>query len=260
MDNRPWSWTGWSIRAFPVRLGNGRFARGRPHRFIWCRRSGEYLPGGGRTDFYRARSDELHSEDEGAARNGGSQAPDIRRCARSLLRYPSLRTVTDTFNYNGTNGTNGSIQEFTVPAGVTSIQVAAFGAQGGCDVNGGEGGEASGTLTVTPDQVLIIRVGGQPPSDVAAGTEADRPKAAKAVAAVAVHPTFWSRRTDLPIESLSAVEAEELGWPRLAQILTPRTSRALWRLVEVLVASPMVLTVALLAAGVTAGFLVTPVA
>lgn len=72
--------------------------------------------------------------------------------------------VTVTFNYNGTDGTDGSSQTWTVPAGVTSIQVAAYGAQGGCDSNGGQGGEASGTLSVTPGQRLVIYVGGSPQS------------------------------------------------------------------------------------------------
>ncbi len=67
-----------------------------------------------------------------------------------------------TFNYNGTNGTDGSGRIWVVPAGVTSIGMVAIGAQGGCDSNGGLGGEASGTLAVTPGQALVVYVGGDP--------------------------------------------------------------------------------------------------
>lgn len=62
-----------------------------------------------------------------------------------------------TFNYTG------AVQTYTVPAGVTSIQVEAWGAQGGDNFSstGGLGGYISGDLTVTPGQVLDIYVGGQ---------------------------------------------------------------------------------------------------
>src|SRR5665213_3027527 len=38
--------------------------------------------------------------------------------------------VTCTFSYNGTDGTDGSVQAFVVPAGVTQVVVEAWGAQG----------------------------------------------------------------------------------------------------------------------------------
>ncbi|MBK8608455.1 MAG: hypothetical protein IPL84_00440 [Chitinophagaceae bacterium] len=71
--------------------------------------------------------------------------------------------VTQTFNYTG------GLQTFTVPAGVTSISIGAFGAQGTSGTpngaqaggSGGMGAEVSGTLAVTPGQVLNIYVGGQ---------------------------------------------------------------------------------------------------
>jgi hypothetical protein len=66
--------------------------------------------------------------------------------------------TTVTFTYTG------GPQTFTVPAGVTSITVDAFGAQGEDDIVGnppsGEGGEATATLSVTPGQVLQVNVGG----------------------------------------------------------------------------------------------------
>ncbi|MEV7012250.1 IPT/TIG domain-containing protein [Streptosporangium sp. NPDC051022] len=65
---------------------------------------------------------------------------------------------TVTFSYTG------GPQTFTVPAGETSIEVDAFGAQGQAGyfsgAPGGRGGEAKATLAVTPGQVLRINVGG----------------------------------------------------------------------------------------------------
>ena len=65
--------------------------------------------------------------------------------------------TTQTFTYTG------SVQTFTVPAGVTSVTLDVSGAQG-ISQNGfasGLGGRAQGTLTVSPGQVLNIYVGGQ---------------------------------------------------------------------------------------------------
>ena len=64
----------------------------------------------------------------------------------------------------------GAMQTFTVPAGVTSINIVAKGAQGGgsedcggiITSDGGLGGSASGDLTVAPGQVLNIFVGRYP--------------------------------------------------------------------------------------------------
>lgn len=59
-----------------------------------------------------------------------------------------------------------SMQTFTVPAGVTSLRIDAFGAQGSnangaAAGTGGLGGLATGTLAVTPGDVLNIFVGGR---------------------------------------------------------------------------------------------------
>ena len=66
-----------------------------------------------------------------------------------------------TFNYTG------AVQTYTVPAGVTSIQIEAWGAQGGSGVGfdgvpatGGLGGYSIGNLEVVPGQVLNLYVGG----------------------------------------------------------------------------------------------------
>lgn len=65
--------------------------------------------------------------------------------------------TTVTFDYTG------AAQSWVVPAGVTSVDIEALGAQGydaGSDL-GGRGGQASGTLAVTPGETLSIYVGGR---------------------------------------------------------------------------------------------------
>jgi prepilin-type N-terminal cleavage/methylation domain-containing protein len=67
--------------------------------------------------------------------------------------------INKTFSYTGT------IQTYTIPAGIKSIDITATGAQGG-QVNSGTGGlgaSVKGTFAVTPGQVLSILVGQQPP-------------------------------------------------------------------------------------------------
>jgi PKD repeat protein len=73
---------------------------------------------------------------------------------------PKTQMVSTTFNFNG------SVQQYTVPAGVTSILVDVRGAKGGNATNassgpGGLGGRVQTTLSVTPGQVLNLYVGGQ---------------------------------------------------------------------------------------------------
>ena len=78
-----------------------------------------------------------------------------------------LLPVTEIFNYSG------SMQTFTVPAGVTKLKIKAWGAQGGGSMScmtspfsytndGGLGGFSQGELSVTPGQTLNIFVGGKP--------------------------------------------------------------------------------------------------
>jgi len=82
-----------------------------------------------------------------------------------LLPSAAFAQTTDTFNYTG--GT----QTWVVPAGVTSVDIEAWGAQAGpsyliaisgFEEDGGLGGYASGTLAVTPGDTLNIYVGGKP--------------------------------------------------------------------------------------------------
>jgi len=72
-----------------------------------------------------------------------------------------------TYNYTGGD------QSFTVPAGLTSVQVVLWGAggspsgyasSGSGGNNGGSGGSVQGTLAVNPSETLTIRVGGFVPS------------------------------------------------------------------------------------------------
>lgn len=58
-----------------------------------------------------------------------------------------------TFSYTG------SAQTFTVPPCVTSVTIDAYGAQGGAAATGGRGGQAKGSLDVTPGQTLYVYVG-----------------------------------------------------------------------------------------------------
>jgi hypothetical protein len=57
----------------------------------------------------------------------------------------------------------GGPEIFTVPDGVTTVEVDAKGAAGGASggVAGGQGGEESGSLSVTPGEILTVVVGGQ---------------------------------------------------------------------------------------------------
>ncbi len=65
---------------------------------------------------------------------------------------------TEIFSYTG------AVQSFTVPYGVTSIEIDAYGARGGNTYNTtglGQGGRVQATMNVTPGQVLNLYVGGQ---------------------------------------------------------------------------------------------------
>lgn len=70
---------------------------------------------------------------------------------------PTLGSNTASFAFTG------SLQTWTVPPGVCTIQIETWGAQGGSttQAQGGLGGYARGTLQVTTGQVLNLYVGGQ---------------------------------------------------------------------------------------------------
>ncbi|MCB9233897.1 MAG: HYR domain-containing protein [Bacteroidia bacterium] len=77
------------------------------------------------------------------------------------------QTVSATFNYTG------GVQNWTVPAGVTSITIQAWGAQGrnssNNDAIGGRGGYATGVRAVTPGTLIRVYVGGGGGTSTAGG-------------------------------------------------------------------------------------------
>src|SRR5580700_2081716 len=85
------------------------------------------------------------------------------------ILFTSFSTVfaQTTFNYTG------SVQLYTVPCGVTQINVDVRGAQGQINADalndGGLGGRVQGTMTVVPCEVLQIYVGGGGAQDTMGG-------------------------------------------------------------------------------------------
>jgi hypothetical protein len=83
-----------------------------------------------------------------------------------LAAAGGARAEVQTFTFTGAE------QSFTVPAGVTSIQVTAIGGKGGgapMGAAGGFGAFVQATLAVTPGAVLYVAVGGNGASDLATG-------------------------------------------------------------------------------------------
>ncbi|MDB9709117.1 gliding motility-associated C-terminal domain-containing protein [Salibacteraceae bacterium] len=93
--------------------------------------------------------------------NTNSGSNDTTICIGDSISINSqifVSSDTIAFNYTGTD------QTFTVPSGVTSINVLAWGAGGGkggysSSYAGGSGGFSSGTIAVTPGQQLKVVVG-----------------------------------------------------------------------------------------------------
>src|SRR5205085_9784917 len=74
------------------------------------------------------------------------------------------KTTTVTVSQHGsqTFTYNGAIPTFVVPAGITSVTITAIGARGGAGSGGslgGNGGAITATISVTPGEALVIRVG-----------------------------------------------------------------------------------------------------
>ncbi len=88
------------------------------------------------------------------ASNGcGTSSPT---CLTITIAVPS---GSQTFSYTGAQ------QSWTVPGGVSSVDIECWGAQGGTSTyTGGNGGYASGTLSVSPGDVLYVYVGQSPTS------------------------------------------------------------------------------------------------
>ncbi len=75
----------------------------------------------------------------------------------TVTAWDSCGSGSQTYNFTG------SVQFYVVPAGVTMLNIAAAGAQGGANAQslaGGLGGDATGDLAVTPGDTLWIYVGG----------------------------------------------------------------------------------------------------
>ena len=80
-------------------------------------------------------------------------------CGLALPSAALAAPTTQTTQY----GPTGTEQLFTVPDGVTSLQIAAVGASGGQDGIGdlgGSGASVTGSLQVTPGEILYVEVGG----------------------------------------------------------------------------------------------------
>jgi hypothetical protein len=95
--------------------------------------------------------------------NGTVQGPEVcdtngpNLNGKTCETYGTTPAVDEYFYYTGGQ------QTWVVPAGVTSVTIEAWGAQGGVysSATPGYGGYAKGTLAVTQGQILYIYVGGQ---------------------------------------------------------------------------------------------------
>ncbi|MEZ4920235.1 MAG: HYR domain-containing protein, partial [Saprospiraceae bacterium] len=93
--------------------------------------------------------------------------PDILIDDNCPVSTNTMETIT--FDYTG------GVQEWVVPAGVTEINIDAWGASGGDGDfvgnigTGGLGGRSNGDLTVTPGETIYIYVGGEGTSVEASG-------------------------------------------------------------------------------------------
>lgn len=78
----------------------------------------------------------------------------IRNSSASMVVTPTeVLGASTSFSYTG------SVQTFTVPAGINNLYIYLWGAGGGDTINGGAGAFVSGTYAVSPGQVLHIVVG-----------------------------------------------------------------------------------------------------
>ena len=81
-----------------------------------------------------------------------------------LATAGAAQAQTTTFTYTAP----GSAQTYTVPAGVTRLQLVATGAAGGSRLGStpGNGAQVQATVTVTPGEVLTVVVGSVGANDV----------------------------------------------------------------------------------------------
>lgn len=104
-----------------------------------------------------------------------AQCPEII-CNKNIFITSPLGACGTTYNFDTPTAQDlckfdsvqftftGGVQTFTVPAGVTSVRINTWGAKGGygspANHQGGNGGFATGLLSVTPGQILNVYVGG----------------------------------------------------------------------------------------------------
>src|ERR1700690_927485 len=75
----------------------------------------------------------------------------------AVLASPVAAAEATTQTFTNTGGE----QTFTVPAGITSLEVLAVGGHGGSAASaGGSAAQVTGTLSVTPGETLYVEVGG----------------------------------------------------------------------------------------------------
>ncbi|MFZ4656017.1 MAG: InlB B-repeat-containing protein, partial [Caldilineaceae bacterium] len=91
-----------------------------------------------------------------SATNTPTSTPTATPTATATSTSTPVTPGSQTFNFTG------AAQQFTVPAGVTSVTIQADGAQGNdFAAGGGEGGTVQATISVTPGETLYVYVGGQ---------------------------------------------------------------------------------------------------
>lgn len=111
--------------------------------------------------------------------NGGSFGADSLFTFTSSTKSLSVSSATSSITIGNTFGLpsstsfayTGGMQTFTVPTGVTQINVIAYGGQGGANAGaqaGAPGGQMVGTITVSAGQVYNILVGGKATSSAGA--------------------------------------------------------------------------------------------
>jgi len=84
----------------------------------------------------------------------------------------SLAKIIEDLSYDGTDGTDGSVQQVELPPGTYLIRM--WGAQGGHryeddEEYGGKGGFAEGKITLTETTMVNVRVGGYPANNTDGG-------------------------------------------------------------------------------------------
>ena len=171
--------------------------------------------GGGGSDFVEATATSVQ---DFAGYNAGSGSVTVTYPPSSPSSSPS--SGTKDFSYTGTP------QLWTVPAGVTSVQVDVRGAQGG-GTYGGFGSRVEANVPVIPGQVMVVDVGGQPTSWGATGFDGGANGGGSGTGGVATPPTCASAVRRWPTGSWwPAVVAARGRGPTRSTALGARVARS----------------------------------